>query len=156
MNNYILDEDIQDLVVHVSSRKSRKVKTMPFTQLVDIIASHLERRDDTVSEPPTPRAEEIQVLPIITSRQITLSFRPNSKGSVALEIDTDGVPVYIGFSKHGMKVSITTVYKGRKRSLNITSSAREILLPFSDSQVISVEMEAIYDGRNISISATLK
>lgn len=156
MSSSISDEDIQDLVVHLGSKRSRRGRTIPLPELINIIASRIERRREEAVQSPTPRMDDIQVLPIITSRQITLSFRPNAKGSVALEIDTGGVPVYIGFSKHNLKVHIAATYMGKKRDVNIISSPKEILLPFTDLKTTVIEMEAVYDGKNISISALIR
>ena len=146
--------DLRNEEIQLVNRYSRKTRSIPLSQLIDMITLQLQNQASV--DALTPRSENIQVLPIITSRQITLSFRPNSQGSIALEVDTEGVPVYLSFSKQEMKVTISCSYKNKKKVLKSILSNREILLPFSTEGAKSIEMEATYDGKDMFISADLK
>jgi len=147
--------DISNEGVQLVHRYTKKRSTIPLARLIDMVALQIQcstKGTDT----PTPRIESIQVLPIITSKQITLSFRPNTEDSIDLEIDTEGVPVYLSFSKQDMKVTVYCSYGDRKRTIKAASSAREILLPFTMDGAKSVEMNAVYNGKDMIISANLR
>lgn len=128
---------------------SGKVRTLSFDSFVSAIAKRLQ--ESTVE---TPRSEEIEILSIITSQSVTLSIRVRMKGSLDLEIDNDGCPVYIEFPGNLLNVILVCTYLGRKRTMS-TLSNTNIILPFSNEGAKSIQMEVSYDGKNVRISASL-
>lgn len=137
-------------MLQITDRRSGNRREVSLQCLIDMILPHI----GTVSE--TPRSDEIQVLPIISSSRITLSLRPRAEGSLCVEIDTDGVPIYVGVSEMGMIVKMDVVFGRRKRSIQVRTSGVDVMIPLSDEKTSSACVDVTYDGNEIYMYVVLK
>lgn len=135
-------DDIDNLVISVKDLRTGNARDISLAEL-----SSLLNRE----EKQTPRSG-LQVLPIITSRQITLSFRPTSPDSISMEIDTGGDPVYVEISAVGLNVYINSSFQEYKDSISYKSPSSEVMVPLSDKGSKSAVLRAEYDGRNLRIA----
>ena len=133
-----------DILFHITDRQTGDQKEISLSDLIDLIHTYEERQ-----------SKDIQVLPIITSHEITLSFRPHGEGSISLECDTDESPVYIGISIPDINVSILSVSRREKRRIRYISSTEDILLPLSGHGITHIKIDMEYNGQEIFINAIL-
>lgn len=142
-----------NFVLHLVHKHTQEVQEISLPEFISLVASSLKKSGDDIL---TPRIDDIQVLPILTSKHIILSFRPNAPGTTTLDIDTGGDPIFIEFSKYGLDIVINSSFGNCKESIQYISSNREIMIPLSDKGAESALLETIYDGKRICISVVLQ
>lgn len=123
---------MDDIEISIKSRTTGATRDISLSELVDMIDSH--RHNDTC----------IHVLPIITSRTVTLSFRLYRHGTANFIIEAPLLPTYVQVPK-GVSFRING-------EASIISNGSEHIVPACKDRGSSILIRSTFNNEGLHIS----
>lgn len=122
---------MDDIDISIKSRTTGVTRDIPLSDLVDLIDNYRHSLSC------------VHVLPIITSKSITLSFRLHRHGTSSTNIDIPSLPTYVHIP--------TGVMFNINRGVYVKSDGSNYPIHIPKDRGSSILIKSIYDSRGLSI-----